>query len=326
MMIVILVGFFSIFGICGFLAYRKIKATDPNNTDKSTSNIVNNCQDFLPFENIKDGLIDLGNYQYRAIIECSSINYSLKTDREKEIIDLSFQRFLNSLSHPIDIIVQTKTMDNTELLKSLKEDLKDSVTAFPQLENYGQAYYNSIKDLYKLVGNDKEKVKYIVVPYTVTLNRSNAKEKFEYAKREMQNRCTALTDSLQSLGINCTILGTKEVIDILYSVYHKGNVSHADNIVSRDYTSIIVDGDSNFVNVSLKDKLEVILYGTQLKMSADMVDDKKIPKDISEKAQKIINEIDELRDDVSSHPDLQKKFDITKLQHYRKEKEDLNNI
>ena len=140
--VIVLVVFIAIFGVLFYVAYSQIKKTDPKNVDTSVGSGVSRTQDFIPIEDIKDSTFHLGRHQYRAVIKCSSLNYNLKTDKEQDVIELSFQRFLNSLNHPISIFIQTKVMDNTKMLESLKDDIEEAVAHFPILANYGSYYFN----------------------------------------------------------------------------------------------------------------------------------------------------------------------------------------
>ena len=97
-----------LFGGLGFAVYYQLKKTDPSKLDTSTVDDISTAQEFLPFDDIKDGMIILGGHKYRAVIECSSTNYNLKTDKEKEIIEISFQRFVNSLTFPINLLYSNK--------------------------------------------------------------------------------------------------------------------------------------------------------------------------------------------------------------------------
>ncbi len=85
-------------------------------------------------EDIQDNMICLGGHKYRAVIEASSTNYNLKTDREKEIIELSFQRFINSLTFPITFFIQTKVLDNSKMLNQLENELAETVDKYPQMK------------------------------------------------------------------------------------------------------------------------------------------------------------------------------------------------
>lgn len=303
-MVFVVVGIFVlIFGLMGGLAYWQIKKTDPNNIDVSNKNNIDTAQDFLPFEDIKDSVIHLGMHQYRAIIKCNSINYNLKTEKEQDIIELSYQRFLNSLSHPISMFIQTKTMDNTNMMKNLKEDILKSIEDFPILEEYGNVYYENMANIYNEIGNNKEKNKYIIVPFNdaIALTNSSEQEKYEYSLKEIQSRCQIIIDGLQSIGINSRVLNTKEVADLIYSSYHKDNASQIENIVSGEFMSMMVEGEDKLAQVTDVGRLDWILYEAQLRLETELANDKSASADVKNKTVNAINELNNLRNAVAGY-------------------------
>jgi hypothetical protein len=68
-------------------------------------------QDFIPIQEIRDGVIILKNGGMRAIILASSLNFALKSQDEQSSILMQFQNFVNSLDFSIQIFVQSKKLD-----------------------------------------------------------------------------------------------------------------------------------------------------------------------------------------------------------------------
>ena len=301
MAIVILIIFILVIGGMFGLAIWKIRQTNPNNVDTSLNPAIDTTQGFLSFEDIKDGVIDLGNHQYRAVIKCSSINYDLKTEKEQDIVELSFQRFLNSLNNPISILVQTKEMDNSKMLKSLKDDIAKTVDDFPILAEYGELYYNSMENLCGEIGNSKTKNKYIIVPYNdaISLTNSTEEEKYEYALRELNNRCHIIKDGLQSVGIHTEILNTKELIELVYSSYNKDTASQAENITSGEFMKMIVSGEDKLSKVTDEGRLDWILYEAQIRLETELAGESSIDESIKERAISAINELNKIRDELA---------------------------
>ena len=63
-----------------------------------------------------------------AVLKVESINYSIKPDEERKAIIYAFQKFLNSLDFPIQIIMVTGVLDLNEYLKaSEKKEIKGRV-------------------------------------------------------------------------------------------------------------------------------------------------------------------------------------------------------
>jgi len=70
-------------------------------------------------ENIKDNFIIIKDKKL-AVLRVEPLNFDIKTNEEKEAILFSFQRFLNSLDFPIQILMTTETLNLDSYLDSLK--------------------------------------------------------------------------------------------------------------------------------------------------------------------------------------------------------------
>jgi hypothetical protein len=81
-----------------------VKQTKKESPDNST-------QRYLPFSQIKENIVIMKDNSARIIMKCSTINFLLKNTDEQDSIIISFQRFLNSLTFPIQIIVRSKKLD-----------------------------------------------------------------------------------------------------------------------------------------------------------------------------------------------------------------------
>ena len=226
---------FSIIGGVVFAVLRVLKQTDStmDGADLKDS-LVTTAQQFLPYSDIKDGIIDLGSHKYRVILECSSTNYNLKTGQEKEIIEMSFQRFLNSLNFPITFYVQTKVIDDSKMIMQLEEDLVKTIDEYPNLQTYADIYFQEMKNLHNYIGNNKAKRKYIIIPFEDTddLVNLNDKEKYEYAVKEIQTRANIMIDSLSTIGVKSTLLDNGDLIELIYSIYHKDDYTSVEHLIS----------------------------------------------------------------------------------------------
>lgn len=296
-------------GGMGFAFFYIMKKTNPNNVDSSIKSDIETAQEFLPFESIKDSMVNLGNHQYRAYVEASSINYNLKTDKEKNIIEVTFQRFLNSLTFPITFFIHTKTMDNTKQMKSLEEDLEATLVDYPFLQEYAEVYYKEFGDINERIGNTKQKKKYIIIPFddASTLTNSSEEEKYDYVLKEMYNRCAMVKDGLASMGIECRILTTPEIIELATSVYHRANYMHVEGVIDGDFNSLIVEGKSKEDNQSETDKLDVILAEALHKIEIEVLGKRRFG--LNEKGENARKVITELRD-LATESDDDKKTTI----------------
>lgn len=293
--IIAIILVFAIFGVITFFALRKLINSTGQTLDEK-SNKAETTQDDLPFKYILDGVIDLGGHDYRAVIKCSSINYDLKTDKEKYAIELSFQRFLNSLTHPISFFIQTKQVDNTDMLKTLKKDIEESISEFDELKEYGNVFYSNMESVYNQISSDKEKNKYIIVPFNeaLALDTLNDDEKYEYSIKEIQTRCQIIIENLKGIGIYSTILKTNELIDLIYSSYNRDNASQIKNITSGEFLKMTVEGEDRLAEITDEGKFDWILYEAQSKIQTELLNNN-IPDDLRDRGLDAITELSKIR-------------------------------
>src|SRR4030042_3556752 len=84
-------------------------------------------QDFLEFDQVKEGIIILKNKGLRSILMVSSLNFALKSTEEQNAILYQFQNFLNSLDFPCQIIITSRKLNITGYLEKL-ENIKSKET------------------------------------------------------------------------------------------------------------------------------------------------------------------------------------------------------
>src|SRR3989338_8531256 len=77
-------------------------------------------QGFLDIAEIKEETVVLKDGSLRAVIVVSSTNFSLKSSQEQESMISSYQSFLNSLTFPIQILMQSRRMDINSYLDKLR--------------------------------------------------------------------------------------------------------------------------------------------------------------------------------------------------------------
>lgn len=231
----------------GFLMMFLIQKLDPARGDKSEESNLSIAQDFLPFDDIRDGMIILPGHVYRAVIECSSLNYDLKTEGERDQIEMSFQQFLNSLAFPVSIFLQTKEIDNSQRMTSLRDEVKETLVEFPNMKTYADQFLKEMDSLNVRIGNNQQKKRYIIVTYddAAALGQLSDGEKAAYAAKELLNRCNAIRNGMDAVGIVSHRLTTPELIELVYSCYNRENFSFASAISSNEAFALFVDGKND---------------------------------------------------------------------------------
>ena len=84
-------------------------------------------KNFLPFDDIKDNMIvqEKGE-RYTMMVGCQGINYYLMSEAEKISVEEGFIQFLNSLRFPIQIYVQSRTINLDESIRAYYERLNET--------------------------------------------------------------------------------------------------------------------------------------------------------------------------------------------------------
>jgi len=131
-----------------------VKASKKPLADSST-------QRYLPFSQIRDNLVVMKDSSVRIILKCSTINFLLKSIEEQDAIIMSFQRFLNSLDFPIQIIVRSTKLNIESYLNKLNTLALKQTNPLLQSQTY--EYIEYLKKLIE-VAQIMRKDFYIVVP------------------------------------------------------------------------------------------------------------------------------------------------------------------
>ncbi len=211
---------------------------------------------FMEFEKIEDNMIvQKKGMRYIMVVECQGINYDLMSENEKIGVEEGFLQFLNTLRHPVQIYVQTRTVnlnDSIEnyqrkieeigyelekkknaYLKKLqsgvatKEELnKDffEVTKQTNLYEYGKDIIANTQRM-SLNKNVLSKKYYIIIPYYVEdLGPNSTFDKEEIrniAFQELYTRSQSIIRTLSSCEVGGRILNSNELADLLYIAYNR---------------------------------------------------------------------------------------------------------
>jgi type IV secretory pathway VirB4 component len=197
-------------------------------------------QAFLEVQDIREGVLLLKNNSIRGILMVSSINFALKSEEEQTAIIYAFQSFLNSLDFSCQIVIQSRNINITPYLDSLK-DLEDK-QANDLLKKQTTSYREFIKNM--VVGDVvMTKNFYVVVPYTLmeifgvgaagkqfnilkqfsgdkNQNQKMDDEKFQRCKTQLWQRMEYLAMGLRRCGLEAVPLTTPELIELFWSIHH----------------------------------------------------------------------------------------------------------
>lgn len=190
-------------------------------------------QQFLEFDQIREGFLILRNKALRGILMISSLNFALKPSDEKDAIVYLFQEFLNSLDFPLQIYVQSRKLNITSYLDKLKELEKNQKNELLQAQITG--YHDFIETTIKK-GTIMSKGFYVVVPFTILEIEGQTdkkrfgfkksalgtltEEKFQRCKTQLWQRMEFVALGLKRCGLNAVPLTSPELVELFWGLHH----------------------------------------------------------------------------------------------------------
>lgn len=189
-------------------------------------------QQFLEFEQIREGIMILKNKSLRMVLMVSSLNFALKSADEQNATLSQFQDFLNSLDFPCQILVHSRRINIVGYLDKLKEigEKEENELLKIQINEYRKFIEGIIAS-----GTIMQKVFYVIVPFTLLEAQGLIQEKgpkfpikipalteeeFQRCKSQLWQRTEFVASGLSRCGLQAAALNTVELIELLWSFYH----------------------------------------------------------------------------------------------------------
>lgn len=243
---------------------REEDLSNTNSNKKNSKTIeknVNNSyskqsiMDFMDFDKVEDNMIvQKKGKRYLMVVECQGVNYDLMSSMEKVAVEEGFQQFLNTLRHPIQIYIQTRTINLEGSISNYKSKVKEIEDKYRRM----MFEYNNMKDsdtytqedldkyLFELTkqrnmleyGRDivqnTEKMSlnksvlnrkyYIIISYYAEENpehKYDVEEIRSMAFSELYTKAQSMIRTLSACSISGKILSSKELIELLYVAYNR---------------------------------------------------------------------------------------------------------
>jgi hypothetical protein len=226
-------------------------------TDPVKLAIKGTTQEHLPIEDIVDSVVILKDGSCSMVMRVSSVNFDLLSEREQEALVYAYGGILNSLTFPIQVVINSTTKDVSkyqERLRAMEERQEN-----PLLKDRIVQYRKFIEETVKR--NDVlSKTFYVVVPFSILslgiksstkpmlgflpmTNSSGLPYSKEYildkAKSNLEPKRDHLMRLFARLGLETKQLDTKELIKLFYRTYNEETAMNQ-NIESFDYQTVSV--------------------------------------------------------------------------------------
>lgn len=211
--------------------------------------------DFMEFDSITDNMIvQKDGRRYLMVVECQGVNYDLMSQMEKVSVEEGFQQFLNTLRHPIQIYIQTRTVNLESSVNTYKAKVKEIQENYnrmkirydqmKQSETFSQEelqkYFYELTKQRNLVEygldiiSNTEKMSlnknvlnqkyYIVIPY---FSEENTDEKYDkeeitnMAFSELYTKAQSIIRAISACSVKGKILNSSELVELLYMAYNR---------------------------------------------------------------------------------------------------------
>ncbi len=256
---------------------NKTEVKDSKTSDKTKVQQLYNVQsifNFMEFDKIEDNMIvQKDGKRFLMVVKCQGINYDLMSAVEKNSVEQGFIQYLNTLRNPIQIYVQTRTVDLTSSIETYKQkvrDLGDNLARkeyeFNQKVRRGQnesrqfdsERFEIIKarNLYEygtdIVKNTERmslnrniltKHYYIILshyPEEAVSDIYGHEEINNIAFSELYTKAQSTISLLSVCGVNGKILDSNELADLLYSSYNRDEAEAYDlnKAINSGYDSL----------------------------------------------------------------------------------------
>lgn len=122
-------------------------------------------QDFVPIADIVGNMIVYKDGGAAIVLESTSLNFELLSEKEQQAIIAAYAALLNSLAYPVQIVVRSQRKDISSYMRFLQEESQKGITNNPQLVKIMQGYRRFILEAIKKK-NVLSKKFYIVIPFT----------------------------------------------------------------------------------------------------------------------------------------------------------------
>ena len=212
-------------------------------------------REFMDFDTIKDDMIVRKNQkQFVMVVQCNGINFDLMSEQEKISVEEGFVEFLNTLRFPIQLYVQSRTLNLREIIEKYKErvetlsdEIKKLDIKIAQANTQGDRalkeklnfekrrkenvleYGMDITDYVERLSSNKnilQQKTYVVLSYYSAeiggnVDNFSKEEIYSMCFSELYTRCQNIASALATCQVSCKILDSEELAELLYIAYNR---------------------------------------------------------------------------------------------------------
>lgn len=267
--------------------------------------------EFLNFEKVQDGMIVRDEAtEYAMVLQCNGVNFDLRSENEKLGIEEGFMQFLNTLKYPVQLYVQTRSLNFTETLNKYHsridgfrvqiDDIEKNIEkakAVGDEEKVNSLNFEKQKklNLYEYAldtikyteGLNKNKnvlqqKTYVIVSYNVSeigpkLQEYTMEERSDFVFEELHTRCNTLISALMMSQVSARILDSEELVELLFNAYNRDELENINlkEYLRKDYDSLYTRSEDYFVKRKKLIENEISRAAVELASTSIIKADKK---------------------------------------------------
>ena len=285
-----------------------LEAKQPSNVIQTKVYSTENVKNFMDFDEIKDNMIvQEDGKRLVMVIQCQGVNYDLMSSIEKIGVEQGFIQFLNTLTRPIQIYIQSRKVNLGDGLANYKKRLKNIEVNFNKISvQYEQAQKNpSIskeklheikfeyirqKNLYEytkdIISNTEKmslnkniltKNYYIAISYYPdnSENLFKKEEILDMAFSELYTNAQSIIRVLSICGVSGKILNSTELADLLYVAYNRDSseIYEVDKAIKSEYDALYTTAPD--VVKRKIEELDKIINNKAIDLANETIDNKK---------------------------------------------------
>ena len=313
------------------IAYRNKnnKKSEVKGGDKSsdyTSNVAGGLPKeaitkFMEFDEIKDNMIiRKDRTQYIMVLQCQGVNYDLMSEDEKIAVEQGFVQFLNTLRFPIQLYVQTRSLNLKDIIDGYKDKVRElrtdveqiqakmrearakgNTNLFEKLRYEERRKMNVLEygaDISEYIGrmslnkNVLQQKTYVIVSYYANENGSLS----NYSKEEIDDMCfqelftrsQSVMRSLAASEVTGKILNSEELAELLYIAYNRDDseLLQLSKALDAQYDALYNTAKDVLQKKQERLEEEIALEAVDLATESIMLADQKREQEMKDKAKR----------------------------------------
>lgn len=211
----------------------------------------------LRIAEIRDDIVIMQDGTLRAIMAVSSTNFDLKSEEEQNGIVYGYQRFLNSLDFPVQILMQSRRLDIADYVGRLKVTTSHLTNELLKMQ---ASYYMDYIGELVTSANVMSKSFYIVIPLSQSVTPSaggflskifgggvakqttQKLDNLKHYSEQLQQRIDSVMGNLSGVGLRIVRLDTGALIELYYNSYNFESAPTLDSSTLGDIKVINAPG------------------------------------------------------------------------------------